>query len=124
MAKKKPPVGSHVQPYINEPFSSLQVVIDSSKDKVERIHAALGILDFGAITFIPHDHDEELRFATGPADHQSKSEDDLCCELEEIANANKPVAKGKADSAESMKAIPWSVLLPLAIALLRKWLNF
>lgn len=122
MAKKKP-VGSHVQPYINEPFGALQVVIDSSKDKVERIHAALGIIDFGAITFIPHDHDEELRFATGPADHQSKSEDDLCCELEEIIDQNRPAPKGGAKGADA-KAIPWSVLLPLAIALLRKWLNF
>lgn len=109
------PVGHHVQPYISEPFSAVQIVIDGGKDKVERIHAALGVLDFAAVTFIPHDHPQPVFGADGVAAHVSKSEEELCAE---ISTAVAPKA-----ATGDVSAFPWQIVLPMLWSLIERWLN-
>jgi len=107
---------AHVTSYIQEPFSAVQVVIDGSKDKVERIHAALGILDFAAVTFIPHDHPEPVFGALSKG--APKGEEELCEEIR-AAVAPKATKGGTGD----VGAFPWAIVLPMLWSLVERWLK-
>lgn len=101
---------SHVSPYIDNPWQGVQTVIDGSKDKVERIHAGFGVLDYAAVTFIPHEHPA---FGAAAKANEGKSEEQLVKELEECCK--QPRASGA-----TAAAFPWETVVPLVFALLKK----
>lgn len=102
---------AHVTPYISDPLGAIMVVIDGSKDKVERGHAGLGLADYGLCTFVPHDHPE-----VGSESFASLSDEELCAKIK---------AELPPDS-EGMKAINWADLWkkvgPLVLILIQRLL--
>ena len=97
---------AHVSPFISDPFGAIQTVINGNKDKVERIHAALGVVDFVAVTFLPHDHP--------PMAAVDMSEEDCCKALADCCGP-------KAEDGVAAAQFPWEVVLPLVLSLLKKW---
>lgn len=93
--------------YISDPFMAVKTLIDSSASKTDRIHAALGVLDYGIVNYGP---------LVGLQAVQGKSEAELCAALAEACPCPK----------EGVAAIDWgkvwAIVQPIALQLLQRLL--
>ncbi len=127
----------HTTPYLTEPFSAISVAIDSKKSNKDRIHAVLGVIDYGVIAVMNEPAHRAVEPEPEPAPapvapvgnplflaspltpakivemHASKDLDTICSEIkatvDEVAPPEKPYTTDAAHKKE-MKAIDFSKL--------------
>lgn len=107
---------SHLTPYISDPVDAVKTIIASAKgdkEKVDGIHAGLGLADYGAVRLMDQDHP--------PMQGEAES----CKSLSNTEIAKKLEAHC-CNTDGSMKAIDWSsiwtTIKPLVFELLQRWL--
>ncbi len=112
----------HITPYLTlagtEPFSAIMVVIDSSKDKAERFHAADGILDYAGLLLLDPAESEKrgCNLQASPkkaAEYASMAHGDLCSAIRAAT------LDGTGQALEASK-IPWAQIVQMVLALIQQ----
>lgn len=105
----------HVTPYISNPLEAVRVVIDSTKDVTERLHAGFGVLDYGiCLADIGHH-----AAPTASATPIPETEEELCAALADAVGL-----KAEAPGAGMIDFLSlWPIIKPLLAILIQKLLD-
>ncbi len=102
----------HITPFLTsqgtEPFTAILTVIDSSKDLAERVHAGLGVVDYGSLIVLDPAPSEHPVIAAGKADYKAMGHAELCGAIK--------------DATADPSKMPWGQIIQMVLALLQQLL--
>lgn len=110
----------HLTPYITDIFGSIQTVVAAAKgqkEKIDGIHAGLGIADYAAITLLDND-----KPAMNSMDCSAWSDAAIAAKLEECCPCVKEGSGVGAIDWSKVFSDVWGEVKPMVWQLLQRWL--